>query len=131
MRHAKATHGARAAYAPSVHLLISWAALSATLWLTAKALPGFEIKSPKGAVGVAMVFGLLNYFLGTLLYAVLGVATLGIGFVFGFATHVFVIAILLKLTDTLLDSLKIDGFGNAVIGGLILATVTRLLEWLL
>ena len=59
-------------------LLISWLILSVAVWVTAAVLPGFKVKDFKSAIIVALIFGLLNFFLGWLLFAVFTVATLGL-----------------------------------------------------
>lgn len=111
-------------------MLLSWLVLSATLWITAKLLPGFEIRSPKGAIGVALIFGILNYLLGTVLYVALGVVTLFVGFIpiISFFTQATVVAVLLKVTDAISDALDIKRFRDAFLAGMILTLVTRLLE---
>jgi putative membrane protein len=108
--------------------LISWLVMSVTVWLIAKLVPGFQVDEAKTAVGVALVFGVLNYLLGTLLYWILGIGTLGLGLLFGFVTQVVVVALLLQLTDSLVTGFKIDRFRTALIGGVILAVVTKLLK---
>ena len=63
-----------------MHLLLQWLILSLAFWLTARLVPGFHVRSLGDAIVVAAVFGIVNFLLGTLLYYVLGIATLGIGF---------------------------------------------------
>jgi putative membrane protein len=60
---------------------------------------------------------------------VLGIATLGLGFLLAFITRWVVNAIVLKLTDALTDHLKIDSFGWALGGALLMSVLMTLGEW--
>jgi putative membrane protein len=112
-------------------LLISWLILSVAVWITAVVLPGFHLKNAKSALLVAAIFGLLNYFLGWLFFAVFAVATLGLAWLFAFVTRWIINAILLKLTDAVTDHLKIDGFGWALAGALVMSAVGTAVQWAL
>ena len=112
-------------------LLISWLILSAAVWLTAAVLPGFHVKDFKGAVIVAAIFGLLNFFLGWLLFAILGVATLGLAWLLWFVTRWIINALLLAFTDRLTDHLKIDSFGWALLGALVISVVSSVVQMVL
>ncbi|MBN1239857.1 MAG: phage holin family protein, partial [Gammaproteobacteria bacterium] len=59
-----------------VELILSWLILSVAVWITAAVLPGFHVKSIGSAVLVAAIFGVLNFLLGWLLFAVFAIATL-------------------------------------------------------
>lgn len=112
-------------------LILSWLILTLAVWLTAMILPGFHVKSFGSAFIVAAVFGILNFFLGWLLFAVFTVATLGIAWLLAFITRWIINAILLKLTDALTDRLKIDSFGWALGGALMMSALGTLGEWLI
>ncbi|MDP1570643.1 MAG: phage holin family protein [Vicinamibacterales bacterium] len=111
-------------------IVISWLILSLAVWITAVVLPGFHLKNVKSALLVAAIFGVLNFFLGWLFFAVFTVATLGLAWVFAFLTRVLINAILLKLTDAVTDHLKIDGFGWAVAGALMMSAIGTIAQWL-
>jgi len=110
-------------------LIVSWLILSFAVWVTDAVLPGFHVKSPKSAFLVAAIFGLLNLVIGWLLFAVFAVATLGIAWLLAFITRWIVNAILLVITDKLTDHLKIDGFGWALGGALVMSLAGTLGEW--
>ena len=114
-----------------MHLLLTWLVMSVAVWLTAELLPGFHVKSFRSAVIVAAIFGLLNFLIGWLLFAIFAVATLGIGVLLAFITRWIINAILLKLTDAFTDHLTIDSFGWALGGALVISVVGTLAEWLL
>lgn len=111
-------------------LLLSWLILSFAVWLTAVVLPGFHIKSVGSAILVAAIFGILNFLLGWLLFAVFTVATLGIAWLLAFITRWIINAILLLLTDRLTDHLTIDSFSWALIGSLMMSVIGTLGEWM-
>jgi putative membrane protein len=111
-------------------LLLSWLILSFAVWLTAELLPGVHVRSFGSAVLVAAIFGILNFFLGWLLFAVFTVATLGLAWLLAFITRWIINAILLKATDALTDHLSIDGFRWALVAALIMSAIGTGGEWL-
>jgi putative membrane protein len=111
-----------------VHLLFAWIVLSVAVWLTAAILPGFKVTGFWGAVKAAAVFGTLNWLLGWFFFVVLSIVTLGIGYLLAFITHWIVMAIILKLADKLSSSIKIDTFGTALLGALIMTVIDSLVQ---
>lgn len=111
-------------------LLLSWIILSVAVWVTALILPGFHVKSFGGAFVVAAVFGILNYLLGWIFFVLFAIGTLGLALLLAFLTRWVINAILLKLTDALTDSLKIDSFGWALGGALLMSVLGTAGEWL-
>lgn len=112
-------------------LLLSWVILSLAVWITATVLPGFHVKSFGSAFMVAAIFGVLNFLLGWILFTVFTVATLGLAWLLAFLTRWIINAILLKLTDKLTDALKIDSFGWALGGALMMSLLGTAGEWLI
>lgn len=111
-------------------LLLSWLVLSLAVWITAVILPGFHLKSFFGAFLVAALFGVLNFFLGWLFFAVFTVATLGLALLLAFLTRWVINAILLKITAALTDQLSIDSFGWALMGALLMSLLGTAGQWL-
>ncbi len=112
-----------------MHLLLSWLAVSIGLYVTAMLVPGFVVKNGfRGALLVGAVFGVLHYAIGTLLYVLLGVGTLFIGFILSFVTRWIVTAIVLMLTSKLSDTLSIDRFRTALVGSAVLSILTAVSE---
>jgi putative membrane protein len=109
-------------------LLLKWLVLAVAVWLTAAILPGFKVSGFWGAIKAAALFGTLNWLLGGLFYGLLGIATLGIGFILSFITQWVVVAIILKLSDKLSSSIKIDGFGTALLGALLMTVASEVVE---
>ena len=62
-------------------ILLSWLILSVAFYVTAALLPGFELRGgARGAALVAALFGVVNWLIGWLLFVILGVVSLGLGF---------------------------------------------------
>ena len=111
--------------------LASWFVLSLSIGLTAKILPGFEVKGGVGSlVLVAALVGILSFFLGKLLFGLIVVGTLGLGYLLAFVTRWFVLAVVLKVADALSDSLKIRGFSTALVASLLMSAFGTLGEWI-
>lgn len=112
-------------------LILSWLILSLAVWITATVLPGFHLKSTGSALLVAAIFGVLNFFLGWLFFAVFTIATLGLAWLLAFLTRWLINAILLKITDAVTDHLTIDSFGWALGGALMMSVLGTAGEWFL
>lgn len=113
------------------NLLVTWLVTSLAVWVTAAVLPGFHVKSFGSAILVAAIFGILNALLGWLLFALFTIATLGIAWILAFITRWIINAILLKITDALTSHLKIDSFGWALLGALVISLVSTATQLLL
>jgi len=112
-----------------VELLVSWVVFALSVYAVAALLPGVRVSGVGSAFVVAAVFGILNVLIGWLLFAVLGIATLGLGFLFYVITRWVVTSILLKITDALLDSFYIKNFfPTALIAGALIALLSTFLE---
>ncbi|HEX5786747.1 MAG TPA: phage holin family protein [Woeseiaceae bacterium] len=114
-----------------MHFLLDWLILSFAVWLTAMILPGFHVKGFWSAVWVAALFGILNFLIGWLFFALFTVLTLGIAWLLAFITRWIIDAIILKIVDKMSDSLTIDGFGWALGGALMMSLLGTLGQWLL
>src|SRR6187200_2202105 len=106
-------------------LLIKWVILAVAVWVTAALVSGINVD---GGIGtyffIALVFATVNVFLGSILRLFtlpLIVLTLGL-------FSLVITAFMLQLTDSLMDSFDIDGFGPALLGALIIAIVSTILE---
>ena len=103
-------------------LLISWLTVAAGLWLADKLITGFEVTGDwKSYVLLAAILGVLEFFLGWLLFVILGVVSLGLGFLFAFVTRLIASAIVLRIADLLSTRLTIRGFGPALLGAVVIA----------
>ncbi len=92
--------------------LLHLAALTATVLLLARLLPSVKVRNLVSAIVVAVVFSLLNFFLGWLIKAFLFIpAILTLGLLFLIMPFV-VNSILLWLTDKLIGSFEIQTMGG-------------------
>jgi len=112
-----------------VALLIRWAVLALAFAVTSALLSGMDVSGGFGSyLWVALLFGVVNALLGTLLRIVtlpLTILTLGL-----FA--IVINAALLELTDALTSHLTIDEFfWTAIWAAIILAVVSVALELVL
>lgn len=71
----------------------------------------------------AALFAILNWLVGRLIFVILGVATLGLGFLLAFLTRWFADAIVLEPTAGLTDRISIRGFGPALFVALSMSLV--------
>ena len=106
-----------------MRILIRWAVLALSFWITTLIVSGIHIKS--GAWNyfwVAAIFGVINTVLGSLLKLFTLPAV-----ILTFGLFIFVInAAMLMLTDRWSDVLHIDSFGTALLGSLIISIVSGL-----
>lgn len=102
--------------------LVQLAALTAVVFFASRYLPTVHVRSVGTAVIVAVVFSLLNFFLGWAIRAALfvpGLLTLGLLFLI---LPLVVNLVLIWITDKLLHAFRVDGFkGYAVLAALITA----------
>ncbi len=106
-----------------MYILLHLAVLTLTVLALARFLPGVHIRSTSTAVVVAVVFSLLNFFLGWLVKVALFVpAILTLGLLFLFLPFI-VNAILLWLTDKLLRAFEIDTVGSLLLSALVITLV--------
>ena len=109
-----------------MYTLLHLAAITATVLLLARFLPSVKIKSVGSAIVVAIVFSLLNFFLGWLIKAVLFVpAILTLGLLFLILPFI-VNAVLLWLTDKLIGSFAIESLGGLLVSAAVITLVNGL-----
>jgi putative membrane protein len=108
-------------------LLKNWAILSAAVFVTSMLLlPVMKLKSWKTAIWVAALFGLLQ----ALLMGVLTFLTLPLWLLtFGLFTFVLQ-AVLLWVTDRLVDDMRIKSFGWTLVAAVLISLLDRFGHWL-
>jgi len=92
--------------------ILHLAALTLTVLLLARALPGFHIRTPGTALLVAVVFSLLNWACGWFIKVLLflpAILTLGLLFLI---LPLIVNAVVLWLTDKVLHAFEVDDAGT-------------------
>ena len=109
-----------------MNLVASWFLMAFGLWLTSAIVPGFRVNGFKGALVVGAIYGILSFLVGWLIFTMIGVGTLLLGFVFASLTWWITGAILLKITDALSSDVQIDSFGSALIASGVLTLLNAL-----
>jgi putative membrane protein len=106
-----------------MHVLLHLAAIAATILILSRLLPGVRIRSVNTAVLVAIVFSLLNFFLGWIVKVALFVpAILTLGLLFLILPFI-VNTMMLWLTDKLLSAFEIDSFGSLLVSAAVITLV--------
>lgn len=110
----------------AMETLAHLATLAITILLLARFVPGVRVNSIGTAVVVAVVFSVLNFFLGWMLRAALFVpALLTLGILFLFVPFI-VNTVLLWLTDKLMASFEIRTMGGLLVSSAIITIVNGL-----
>ena len=110
-----------------VTLIINVLVTAGLLFALASALPGVRLKSYGTAVIVAVVYGLMNYFLFWLIALVAFIPMLLSLGLFGLVINAF----LLWLTDILIDDFEIDSVKTTLIMAVLLTVGKFILSVLL
>ena len=105
-----------------IHLLVSWTLSAAALFLAGRLFDGVKLKGDFwDALWVAALFSVLSFLFGTLLFFLLGVFSLGLGFLFSFVTQLIAAAIVIKLTSAISSRFTVKGFAPALGTAILLA----------
>ena len=106
-------------------LLVRWAALALSFWVATALIPGIDVKGGFTTyLWVALLFGLLNATLGTLLKLLTFPAvilTLGLFLV-------VVNAAMLMLVSRWSEKLEVENFWAAIFAAIIISVITRLVS---
>jgi len=111
-----------------MYMLLHLAVLAATVLLLSRVVPGVRIRTPGTAVLVAVVFSVLNYLLGWVVYVILFVPallTLGILFLF---MSLIVNTVMLWLTDKFLASFEISTRKGLLVSSVVITLVNSLFQ---
>ena len=105
-----------------LHLLL----LGVVIYFMAETLPGIHVDGYGTALVVAIVYGLINLTLGTVL------KLLGLPFIIITAGIFLLIinAFLLYLTDQLVDDFEIEDTGTTIVAALIITISDTMLAWI-
>jgi putative membrane protein len=107
--------------------LINWFLSALAVWVVAQFVHGFHVTGVAAALIAALVIGFVNATLGTLLKLItlpLTVLTLGLFWL-------VINALMLELASALLSpAFRVDTFGAAFWGAIVLSLVNMVLRWL-
>jgi uncharacterized membrane protein YvlD (DUF360 family) len=115
----------------AVSILVSWASATLGLWLAAQMLSGVRLQSFGDAVWAGALLGILQWALTWPLFILLGLGTLGLGFLLWFVTRWIALALVILLTSALSSRLEVRGFWNALLTGFIVAATGSVVRWVL
>jgi putative membrane protein len=106
-------------------LVLRWLALAVAFWVATAIVPGITINGGLTTyLWVALLFGLINAILGSILKILTLPAT-----IISFGLFLFIInAAMLALTARWSSKLDVHGFGSALLASLIISVVTGLLN---
>lgn len=114
-----------------VSILVGWASATLGLWLASKMLSGVRLQSFGDAVWAGALLGVLQWALTWPLIIVLGIGTLGIGFLLWFITRWIASALVILLAAAVSHRLEVRGFWNALLTAFIVAAAGTVLRWFL
>ncbi|MDY0040838.1 MAG: phage holin family protein [Desulforhabdus sp.] len=107
--------------------LLNILVLSVAIFAVAQLLPAIHIRGFGTAVIVAVVYSVINFLLGWLFFI------LSLPFIIlTFGLFKFVInAVLLWITDKVVDGFKIDGFGWTLVAAFLIALLDTVIRWVI
>ena len=106
-------------------VLVNWLIMIAAVWIATAVVPGIVVNGGLGTyLAISLLFGLVNAVLGPVLYWLAGSQSwLRLG-----GSALIVNGILFAVTAGLSPNLDIGGLGGAVLGALVVAVASTLLE---
>lgn len=109
-----------------IALTVSWVFSAAALFFSSRIFTGVRLKGDfADALWIAAVYAILSFFLSWLIFGVLGVVTLGLGFIYQFITQLVTAALVLKVTGALSSRFQIEGFLPALGTAIFLALASE------
>lgn len=109
-----------------IHIIID----SLVLLAAASVFPKVELRGYKTALLVALMIGILSFFLSWILTVILNIATLGIFYFLGlgFVTRVVAYAIIIEIADKFSKDFKTHGFSPSLWLAILLAIVGGIVD---
>lgn len=109
-----------------IDLILHLFLLGVVIFFLAESLPGIHIEGFGTAIIVAIVYGLINITLGTVLKLLsIPFIILSVGIFL-----LFINAFLLWLTDQLVEDFEIEDFGTTFVAALIITISDTILSWI-
>jgi uncharacterized membrane protein YvlD (DUF360 family) len=112
------------------HLLVGWASATLGLWVAGNMLRGVRLASFNDALWAGALLAVLQWTLTGPIFVLLGISTLGLGFVVWFVTRWVAAALVVLLASKLSSRLQVQGFGTALLTSLIITAMGSLVRWL-
>jgi len=106
-------------------IILSLLFKSLAVFIVAKTLPGIHIKNFGTAIIVALIYSVINFLLGRILFFF----AFPVIFI-TFGLFIFVIdAFLLWITDKMIENFKIDNFVTTILAAFLIMVSDRILNW--
>jgi putative membrane protein len=108
-------------------VLLHWVLSALAIWIVSRLVPGFSVSGPLAALIAAVVIGFVNATLGLFLKIVtfpLTILTFGIFWL-------IINAVMIKLASAFVPGFRVDTFGAAFWGAIVLSLVNMALKWLI
>ena len=109
-----------------MRMLIHWVLTAVAIWMVSRLVPGFSVSGPVAALIAAVVIGFVNATIGLFLKIVtfpLTIVTLGLFWL-------IINAVMIKLASAIVPGFRVDTFGAAFWGAIVLSLVNMALKWL-
>jgi len=109
-----------------LRLLLNWVLSALALWIVAHVVHGFHVNGVTAALVAALVVGLVNATLGAFLKIItfpLTIISLGIFWL-------VINAAMIELASAIVRGFRVDSFGAAFWGALVLSLVNMVLRWI-
>ena len=109
-----------------MRMLIHWVLTAVAIWIVSRLVPGFSVSGPVAALIAAVVIGFVNATIGLFLKIVtfpLAIVTLGLFWL-------IINAVMIKLASAIVPGFRVETFGAAFWGGIVLSLVNMALKWL-
>jgi uncharacterized membrane protein YvlD (DUF360 family) len=102
-------------------ILVAWLTATLGLWVSSKVLARVQLASFVDAIWAGALLGILQWALLGPIFVMLGIGTLGIGFLLWFVTRWVASAIVIMLASALSSRLRVEGFVAAFVTALIVS----------
>ena len=109
-----------------IHLILHFVLLGVVIYVIARNMPGIYVENYGTALGVAVMYGLINLTLGTVFKIItipLIILTLGL---FLLVINTF----MLRLTDALFEGFEIEDLGTTFVAAVLITLADTLLGWI-
>ncbi len=108
-------------------VLLHWILSALAIWIVSRLVPGFTVSGPLAALIAAVAIGFINATVGLFLKIVtfpLTLVTFGIFWL-------IINALMIELASALVPGFRVDTFGAAFWGAIVLSLVNMALKWLI
>lgn len=105
-------------------LIVRWVLNALALYIVARILPGIHLSDFGSALVAVVIIGLVNVLIKPILFLL----TLPVTFITFGLFALILNALMLMLASAITPGFKIDGFGTALLGSILLSLVTTILH---